>query len=92
MKDNFKKYTYGSVNLLGAQYDFGSIMHYPMYAFSKNGAATLSPRYTTYKELGYRNDFSDLDVYRINHLYKCGGKYMHQDVYAKNCTLNDSAV
>ena len=75
MEDNFKKYRYQAVNLLDVSYDFGSIMHYPMYAFSKNGAATLSPRYTTYKEVGFRNDFSDMDVYKINALYKCGGEY-----------------
>ncbi|XP_072024466.1 uncharacterized protein [Amphiura filiformis] len=72
MDMNFKKYPYNSVDLLGVQYDFGSIMHYPMYAFSRNGAATLSPRYTIYQEIGFRNDFSNLDVYRINTLYKCG--------------------
>ena len=60
------------MDTLNEQYDYGSIMHYSKYAFSKNGNPTIIPIRTTDAELGQREGLSEHDVNRINKLYKCG--------------------
>ncbi len=57
-------------------YDFGSIMHYPSTAFSKNGNRTIVPKgvnkYQIFSRLalmGQRSDVSTGDVSAINQLY-----------------------
>jgi hypothetical protein len=40
---NFRKYNEATVTNFGVQYDYGSIMHYSAYAFSKNGKTTITP-------------------------------------------------
>nr|XP_054774034.1 uncharacterized protein LOC129282127 [Lytechinus pictus] len=72
---NFRKYSNDQVQTLGTGYDFLSLMHYPLTAFSKDGnSVTIGPRYPTYQigDVGNQNDFSHIDIYRINLLYKCG--------------------
>jgi len=49
-------------------YDFGSIMHYPRNAFSKNGADTIVPR--TGANIGQRLTLSDGDVEAVHAMYK----------------------
>ena len=73
MWDNFAKYSRRDVTLLDTGYDYLSLMHYPTYAFSKNGGQTIGTIYPTYEEPGTRNDFSYVDIYRITALYRCGG-------------------
>ncbi|KAK2854270.1 hypothetical protein Q5P01_006931 [Channa striata] len=41
MESNFKKV---QTNNLGTPYDFNSVMHYPNYAFSKNGLPTITAK------------------------------------------------
>ncbi|XP_030831507.1 uncharacterized protein LOC581452 [Strongylocentrotus purpuratus] len=72
---NFRKYSNDQVQTLGTGYDFMSLMHYPLTAFSNDGkSVTIGPRYPTYQigDVGNQNDFSHIDIYRINLLYKCG--------------------
>ncbi|XP_022083990.1 zinc metalloproteinase nas-36-like isoform X2 [Acanthaster planci] len=82
MWDNFAKYSRRDVTLLDTGYDYLSLMHYPTYAFSKNGGQTIGTIYPTYEEPGTRNDFSYVDVYRITALYRCGACY---DTDKDNC-------
>ncbi|XP_071959068.1 uncharacterized protein [Antedon mediterranea] len=71
-RSNFHKYSADAVNLVGTPYDYSSIMHYPLHAFSKNGKITIGPRYPHNEDIGWVTDFSDTDIYRLNNLYKCG--------------------
>ncbi|EDO34721.1 predicted protein [Nematostella vectensis] len=65
---NFQKYEHGKVDTLGAPYDYGSIMHYPMFAFSSNGRATIVPKDPT-ASIGQRSGFSKVDLQQLNKLY-----------------------
>lgn len=50
------------------EYDYGSIMHYGTYAFSKNGQKTIIPLIEGV-EIGQRNGLSDKDIAAIISLY-----------------------
>jgi acylphosphatase len=52
-------------------YDFGSIMHYPRWAFSRNGQDTIQPLGD--QEIGQRQGLSDGDVAAINLMYPRSG-------------------
>lgn len=43
-KNNFNKYTSKEVTHFNTTYDYGSVMHYSAYGFSKNGEPTIVPR------------------------------------------------
>ncbi|XP_041915378.1 astacin-like metalloendopeptidase isoform X1 [Alosa sapidissima] len=64
---NFKKV---AGNTLGLPYDLGSILHYGRLFFSSNGKATVIPKKVN-EEIGQRTRLSELDVQRLNKLYKC---------------------
>ncbi|CAL4063808.1 unnamed protein product [Meganyctiphanes norvegica] len=69
---NFKKASKDVITHQGLAYDYGSVMHYPEKAFTKNGQPTIiskKPGVT----LGQRKGFSELDVNGLNLLYKCKG-------------------
>jgi len=64
------KYSQGSIDSMNIPYDYGSIMHFPFNAFSKNGKPTLArvlPRRangrTPYRKL------SILDAHQANLMY-----------------------
>ncbi|HEX7977110.1 MAG TPA: M12 family metallopeptidase, partial [Gemmatimonadaceae bacterium] len=67
---NFDKECDGATDL-GDNYDFGSMMHYSLTAFSKNGMPTiqLRPGVTTTETIGQRAALSVLDRFTINFLY-----------------------
>ncbi|XP_077567592.1 low choriolytic enzyme-like [Stigmatopora nigra] len=67
-KYNFRKQ---DTNNLNTPYDYSSIMHYGRTAFGIHGAVTLTPIPESSVEIGQRREISDLDVVRINRLYKC---------------------
>jgi astacin len=50
-------------------YDYGSIMHYGMYAFSKNGQPTIVPKQAGVT-IGQRNGLSAGDIAAVHHLYR----------------------
>ena len=49
------------------RYDFGSIMHYPENAFSKNGNPTIET--LNGEDVGQRSGLSDADVQAVNFMY-----------------------
>ncbi|XP_024119755.1 zinc metalloproteinase nas-13 isoform X1 [Oryzias melastigma] len=57
-------------NTLNLPYDFGSIMHYGMSYFSKDGNPTIVPNQGV--DIGQRKYLSRLDIQKINSLYHCG--------------------
>ncbi|XP_040197485.1 high choriolytic enzyme 1-like [Rana temporaria] len=53
------------------KYDYGSIMHYSRYSFSKNGMPTLQAIPDNGVSFGQRFGLSSLDITKINSLYSC---------------------
>ena len=43
-ENNFNKYDTSTITNFGVSYDYGSVMHYSAYAFSKNGGITIEPK------------------------------------------------
>ncbi|CAI5665732.1 high choriolytic enzyme 1 isoform X2 [Oreochromis niloticus] len=68
MEHNFDK-----INTLnqGTPYDYGSVMHYHKYAFSKNNQPTLVAIPDSNVEFGYATEISQTDILRLNRLYGC---------------------
>ncbi|WP_218012154.1 M12 family metallopeptidase [Bacillus thuringiensis] len=63
---NFEKHIIDAKDV--GLYDYGSIMHYGKYAFSKNGKPTIEPKDPT-AEIGQRESLSDKDIQTINVIY-----------------------
>ncbi|XP_074612930.1 uncharacterized protein LOC141871253 [Acropora palmata] len=68
---NFYKETTETVNSRGVGYDYGSVMHYGEFFFTKQrGSRTLVPK-TSGVSIGQRIGLSDLDVQQARILYQC---------------------
>lgn len=71
---NFAKMKPDQIDALGVQYDYDSVMHYNLQAFSKNGQPTMKPlKRSSGVDIGQRKRFSKLDIEKINRMYKCKG-------------------
>ncbi|XP_053126286.1 meprin A subunit alpha-like [Hemicordylus capensis] len=70
---NFKKYGTDLLTDLNTPYDYESILHYGPFSFSKNESlptmTTSIPEYNSI--IGQRNDFSSIDLERLNRMYNC---------------------
>ncbi|KAM7415183.1 hypothetical protein PAMA_019822 [Pampus argenteus] len=68
-----KEHNFDKVNTLnqGTTYDYGSVMHYSKYAFSKNNQPTLVAIPDSSVEFGTATEMSQNDIIRLNRLYKC---------------------
>lgn len=62
---NFEMYSNNYVSDYGEGYDFGSILHYSRYAFSKNGKTTIDPLVSAIKCIRGRNTFNLLAAFRF---------------------------
>uniref|UniRef100_A0A3Q4H079 Metalloendopeptidase n=2 Tax=Neolamprologus brichardi TaxID=32507 RepID=A0A3Q4H079_NEOBR len=67
-ENNFKVNPGNTQNL---PYDLTSIMHYGRDFFSTNGNPTVLPKQSGV-EIGQRKHLSQLDIERLNKLYRCG--------------------
>nr|BBB36258.1 low choriolytic enzyme [Dicentrarchus labrax] len=65
---NFKKMDTDNLN---TPYDYSSIMHYGRTAFGKFRSETIIPIPDPSAPIGQRDSLSDIDIVRINRLYKC---------------------
>ncbi|CAH3192073.1 unnamed protein product, partial [Porites evermanni] len=66
----FQKYGRNKIDSLGLPYDYGSIMHYPFNAFSKNGQPTLRTLQPLNGKSPYKT-LSDLDAQQTSKMYGC---------------------
>ncbi|XP_062557860.1 seminal metalloprotease 1-like [Armigeres subalbatus] len=67
---NFNAYTESTVTSFNVRYDYGSVMHYSAYSFSKNGLPTIVPKDPT-ATIGQRLGMSERDISKINLMYQC---------------------
>ncbi|KRZ87567.1 Zinc metalloproteinase nas-4, partial [Trichinella sp. T8] len=75
-EDQFQKYDYRSLDTLGVGYDYGSIMHYGPYAFSRNGQRTIHALKPGGELMGQRRGFSKSDLLKLNKLYDCDENWL----------------
>ncbi|XP_060644802.1 seminal metalloprotease 1-like [Drosophila nasuta] len=69
---NFEKYSENLVENFDQTYDYGSVMHYTPYGFSKNGEMTIVPlEEGAEKVMGQRVQMSQIDIDKLNIMYKC---------------------
>ncbi|XP_071376798.1 high choriolytic enzyme 1-like [Centroberyx affinis] len=66
-----KEHNFNKVNTLnqGTTYDYGSVMHYHKYAFSKNNQPTIVAIPDPSVEFGMASEMSQKDITRLNRLY-----------------------
>jgi hypothetical protein len=72
--NNFAKQTSTTVNSLGSPYDYGSIMHYPPWAFQKSyGLSTIVPTrpLERWEVMGQCGRMSPSDVTQLRAMYQC---------------------
>ncbi|GAB0091049.1 zinc metalloproteinase nas-13 [Sergentomyia squamirostris] len=70
-ESNFEVYTNDYVTDYGEGYDYGSIMHYGPYAFTKNWYPTIEAIQPNSESMGQRNAMSQKDINKINKMYNC---------------------
>ncbi|XP_065149391.1 hatching enzyme 1.2 [Paramisgurnus dabryanus] len=70
-KDRMRNFEKFKTNNLDTPYDFGSIMHFGMYAYSEDGGPTILPKRNRNVKIGQRSGPSDLDIMKINNMYNC---------------------
>ncbi|XP_072253259.1 hatching enzyme 1.2 [Leuresthes tenuis] len=68
---NFEKFKTDSLDL---PYDYSSIMHFGMYAYSMDGEPTIIPKNSRNIKLGQTSSLSHIDKLKINRLYQCDVK------------------
>ncbi|XP_039269008.2 meprin A subunit beta-like isoform X1 [Styela clava] len=61
------------VDHYGSEYDTFSVMHYPNWAFSKNGKDTITRADGSEFEDYQRQEFAASDIQQINTMYQCSG-------------------
>ena len=71
---NFEKVDSRMFGNFGTRYDYHSVMHYALNAFSKNRRPTMVPKDSSFKNtIGNRVGLSVGDAKRLNTMYKCTG-------------------
>ncbi|KAH9424106.1 hypothetical protein DERP_004288 [Dermatophagoides pteronyssinus] len=89
-KRNFRKHETDYLADHGFPYDLMSVMHYRQYAFSKNRKPTILPkRPVPYLRCRGLDCPSELDIEKINFLYKCHKKDDFEDNYIDDAIDNN---
>ena len=70
-ENNFAKYSENQITPLGTSYDYGSVMHYGAYGFAIDPDVPTIIPHDPNAEIGQRVTLSQLDIERIQILYKC---------------------
>ncbi len=74
--DQFDKYSYKTIDMVGKDYDFRSIMHYDRRAFTKNGLDTIIRIDRPNDNFGMpEKTLSRQDIVELNALYDCQSTY-----------------
>ncbi|VDK79554.1 unnamed protein product [Litomosoides sigmodontis] len=74
--DQFGKVDLTKTSYYGQPYDYRSILHYDSLAFSKNGFPTMLPKQKGFATtIGNAKDFSEIDLTKINRMYRCPEAY-----------------
>ncbi|KAK2860121.1 hypothetical protein Q7C36_004287 [Tachysurus vachellii] len=69
---NFNKYNDTISSSLNVPYDYGSMMHYSMNAFSNGTGPTIVTKIPAFSNvIGQRMEFSNSDLLKLNRLYNC---------------------
>ena len=73
-ESNFEVVSTAFATTQAIAYDFGSLMHYDAYAFTRNGRPTIEPldSSVSLQSLGQREVLSDGDLHHVSTLY-CNG-------------------
>ncbi|XP_033847642.1 hatching enzyme 1.2-like [Periophthalmus magnuspinnatus] len=70
----------------GTPYDYGSVMQYERYAFSKNNLPTMEPVPDPNVIFGEATEMSQNDITRLNRLYQCCEYCPHVSPCVPMCT------
>ncbi|MCA9827382.1 MAG: M12 family metallopeptidase, partial [Nitrosopumilus sp.] len=81
-ESNFSQYLNNGIDVGG--YDYGSIMHYPRNAFSKNGQDTITPLLSGAQNMGQRTALSSKDVAATRQMYPGCYKSPIKDIKVTN--------
>ena len=73
---NFRKESALTVHSLGVPYDYGSVMHYGEFFFTKDQELRTIQPLQSGASIGQRIGLSKLDTLQGNLLYNCTGKGM----------------
>ncbi|KAI1728992.1 astacin (Peptidase family m12A) domain-containing protein [Ditylenchus destructor] len=77
--DQFGKVDLTKTSYYEQPYDYKSILHYDSLAFSKNGFPTMLPKKQgLVATIGNAKDFSEIDLAKINRMYKCDQRQIVQ--------------
>lgn len=69
---NFARGTEDYMETFGLPYDYGSVMHYPTFAFARPGTSvTMVSRQNRSAELGQTDGASELDLEKVRRMYDC---------------------
>ncbi|CAF1349752.1 unnamed protein product [Adineta ricciae] len=67
----FKRYEAQQAYDLDTPYDYGSVMHYPLDAYSKNGSLTMVPTKNISVIVGQPFNLTSIDILEIQRYYQC---------------------
>ena len=73
---NFRKGSALTVHSLGVPYDYGSVMHYGEFFFTKDQGLRTIETLQSGASIGQRIGLSKLDALQGNLLYNCKGRCM----------------
>ena len=77
-------------NDFNTPYDYCSIMHYGTRFLSKNGSPTMTVLKNTNCVIGQAKTLSDLDIRKLNTLYRCSGYPQVTTTTGSTCTDKDT--